>query len=219
MLFLAVTGGFFVENLREHHLEKEHAEEFAKNLIGDLMKDTADFNEAIASKQRNVHGIDTLIHVMNQPHYKGQVKDFMRLFGYVKNNYYITRYDATSQQLTFSGSLRYFGDMKLYSRLTSYYAQIRKYNDLNNLIYLRIPFIDGLSGIFDFRDPGDNYHHDRLATDKTEWLSDHSASLNRMITYSWMVQHMYAGQSNDIVKLRHQAIELILEIKKEYDLD
>ncbi len=41
MLFLAVTAGFFVENLREHYVEKERALGLVSSLETDLRKDTA----------------------------------------------------------------------------------------------------------------------------------------------------------------------------------
>jgi hypothetical protein len=40
MLFLAVTLGFFVENQREHYIEKLRAKQFAKTLVEDLAADT-----------------------------------------------------------------------------------------------------------------------------------------------------------------------------------
>src|SRR6185295_11376515 len=39
MLFLAVTLGFFVENQREHYVEHQRANEFAKSLVKDLQND------------------------------------------------------------------------------------------------------------------------------------------------------------------------------------
>src|SRR5687768_17795453 len=45
MLFLAVTLGFFVENEREHYIEKTRAKELAKNLLEDLKSDTATMHQ------------------------------------------------------------------------------------------------------------------------------------------------------------------------------
>lgn len=41
MLFLAVTAGFFVENLREHYIESQQAHEYAQSLYDDLRADTS----------------------------------------------------------------------------------------------------------------------------------------------------------------------------------
>ena len=40
MLFLAVTLGFFVENQREHYVEKKRAKQFAQAMVKDLERDT-----------------------------------------------------------------------------------------------------------------------------------------------------------------------------------
>ena len=103
MLFLAVFLGFVAENIREDKVEKSRAVKFAKNLLSDLKKDTAEFSVAIVQQQTNSKGIDTLIHLLRNPDYQSHLKDFLSKFHYIYNNYIITRYDATSQQLIHSG--------------------------------------------------------------------------------------------------------------------
>src|SRR6201989_1197714 len=46
MLFLAVTMGFFAENIRENYVEHKRAREYASLLIEDLATDTVAFNNA-----------------------------------------------------------------------------------------------------------------------------------------------------------------------------
>jgi hypothetical protein len=41
MIFLAVTMGFFAENIREHLVERHKAKEYISSLVGDLGNDTA----------------------------------------------------------------------------------------------------------------------------------------------------------------------------------
>ncbi len=47
MLFLAVTLGFFVENQREHMVEKKKEKQIISALYSDLKKDTANLNDII----------------------------------------------------------------------------------------------------------------------------------------------------------------------------
>src|SRR5712671_2012112 len=47
MLFLAVTLGFFVENQREHMVEKKKEKQIISALYSDLRKDTANLNDII----------------------------------------------------------------------------------------------------------------------------------------------------------------------------
>src|SRR5665647_367231 len=44
MIFLAVTLGFFAENIRENYVEHKSAREYASLLIEDLATDTVDLN-------------------------------------------------------------------------------------------------------------------------------------------------------------------------------
>jgi hypothetical protein len=43
MLFLAVTAGFFVENMRENYIEHHRAKQFSKQLLADLRLDSLMF--------------------------------------------------------------------------------------------------------------------------------------------------------------------------------
>jgi len=46
MIFLAVTMGFFAENIRENYVEHKSAREYASLLIEDLATDTVELNRA-----------------------------------------------------------------------------------------------------------------------------------------------------------------------------
>ena len=52
MIFLAVTLGFFAENLREHFTEGKIEKEYAECMIKDLKADTASFSTTIKSSSR-----------------------------------------------------------------------------------------------------------------------------------------------------------------------
>ena len=47
MIFLAVTMGFFAENVREHFTEKAKGKEYIKSFVEDLSSDTAEYNKII----------------------------------------------------------------------------------------------------------------------------------------------------------------------------
>src|SRR5205814_1270712 len=54
MIFLAVTMGFFAENIREHYTEKNNAREYAQLLVNDLISDTFELN-------KTTHGLSRII--------------------------------------------------------------------------------------------------------------------------------------------------------------
>lgn len=51
MIFLAVTLGFFAENLREHFVENKRTEEYVHSLYDNLKVDTATLQRTYDEKQ------------------------------------------------------------------------------------------------------------------------------------------------------------------------
>jgi hypothetical protein len=47
MIFLAVTLGFFAENIRESIKDKNQLHEYVQSMVNDLQSDTVMYNEAI----------------------------------------------------------------------------------------------------------------------------------------------------------------------------
>src|SRR5258705_12566676 len=65
MLFLAVTLGFFVENQREHYIEKKRAAEDASDLLFDLARDTSRLNDGIDYYTWRENSQDSLISLLS----------------------------------------------------------------------------------------------------------------------------------------------------------
>ena len=205
------------QEYRKKKHEKSRAVKFAKNLLSDLKKDTTEFSVAIIQQQTNSKGIDTLIHILRKPDYQSHLKDFLSKFHYIYNNYIITRYDATSQQLTFTGNLRLFENINLYNSLTSYYSQVKKYNEtMNSLSSFRLPIIDNLAAMLDYRNEIDSSIHLHGVTDATTWLPGNEQALNKLILNISALQAIYSVQVMQINKLKQQAIQLVNQISQEY---
>jgi hypothetical protein len=65
MLFLAVTLGFFAENLRESYIHKEKGKKYLHQLVLDLKQDTAKINFCINFKNIKEIQADSLINLIN----------------------------------------------------------------------------------------------------------------------------------------------------------
>lgn len=117
MLFLAVTLGFFAENLRDQYIEKERAHEYLLHLESDV--------------DNNIHFIDSLIVKDNQ-----LIRKFDSAFLYlatattldvdslyinipVNVNRFLSKND-TYEQMKSSGSLRYVKDQRLLDLILDY---------------------------------------------------------------------------------------------------
>src|SRR5262245_40833103 len=60
MLFLAVNLGFFVENKREHYIERLRVKEFAQSLASDIARDTANLAYIINRIKIQIRNTDSL---------------------------------------------------------------------------------------------------------------------------------------------------------------
>jgi hypothetical protein len=120
MLFLAITLGFFVENQREHYIERRRAKQYAGLLIADLKSDTSFFKKE-ANRLSGLQGrFDTLINLLRQPVSAANDLIANRLFyiNYVSDATVIT---ATYNQMKTSGSLRYIKNPRVIANLQEYY--------------------------------------------------------------------------------------------------
>ena len=133
MLFLAITLGFFVENQREHYVERKRAKEFAKLLVDDLITDTSELNLAYRAWNNIIIASDSLS-VLLQPTKTRIHGAKLYFYGYWSSwRWSVISRDATLQQLKSSGSMRYFGDISLIRKILNYEEAIK----LNALLQTR----------------------------------------------------------------------------------
>src|SRR6185503_6813708 len=67
MLFLAVSAGFLVENLREHYIENQREKQFIKSFVEDLKQDTININANTQLRTTKMLMMDSLIKLLNGP--------------------------------------------------------------------------------------------------------------------------------------------------------
>ena len=129
MLFLAVTAGFFVENLREHYVEQKRAKDFAGLLISDLNADRAELNRASRILANIIAAGDSLASQLSAADAKRIPGGKLYFYEYwAAWRWRVTSRDATLQQLKNSGSLRYMNN--------SLVRKILDYEESLKIIYL-----------------------------------------------------------------------------------
>ncbi len=109
MIFLAVTLGFFAENIREYISEHERAKQFAVSMLKDLQEDTAQLKPYRDYFNRAAENVDTLMQILGTGDLKNISSGKLYWYGLWggAHKYFIAN-DATFQQMKSSGSLRYF---------------------------------------------------------------------------------------------------------------
>lgn len=61
MIFIAVTLGFFAENIRERISNNEKERHYIENLIKDLEKDSTYITHSILENKTKIAGLDSLL--------------------------------------------------------------------------------------------------------------------------------------------------------------
>ena len=125
MIFLAVTLGFFAENIREHISEHKNAKILSQSLIEDIEQDTAFLTKAIIFSNAKITGCDSLLSMLLLPRNEWNDTSFYRYLSFVSPSNPFFPTDGTYKQITTSGSLKYF-DQTIINQLNAYDVQLKK---------------------------------------------------------------------------------------------
>lgn len=120
MLFLAVSAGFFVENIREHMVEKKRATVLAAALIKDLQKDTAQLTWLLDFGKVKKAQIDSFCDLLNQPFNQIPSRTYYHLATNIQSSFDFAQTNGTINQLKNAGYLRYFSIDSLPGFLSEY---------------------------------------------------------------------------------------------------
>ena len=133
ILFLAVTLGFFVENQREHFIEKKRAKEYARLLADDLSFDIAELNRSERVLNKIIEAGDSLGRLLSADDIKKIPGGKLYYYEYWSGwRWSIISRDATLQQLKSSGALRYIHNTTLIRKILSYEESVRVIYMLQN---------------------------------------------------------------------------------------
>lgn len=122
MIFLAVTLGFFAENIRERITEHERAKEYAKSFVGDIEIDTGELNRGLQQTRFLIESIDSITSISSRWDKRPVVPgDFYFYSRFVSYTYTIDWSRSTIDQLIQSGNLRYFKNKDLVGEINYYY--------------------------------------------------------------------------------------------------
>ena len=116
MIFLAVTLGFFAENLREHISDSDRETEFAKELYTELRDDSTAAANLLLKRFEKEKDMDYLRSYFKDSSLTDLPKKFYPAFTttfYLINSYAFEPKDGILSQLRNSGSIRYFKSVAL----------------------------------------------------------------------------------------------------------
>jgi hypothetical protein len=108
MIFLAVTLGFFAENLRERIADHSKEKEYMISMIEDLEKDTLNINTEVKGNRILLSGLDTLLDLLSHPKNDTIYQRKLFISSLVNTYWYMPMEfsDFTISQLKYSGNFR-----------------------------------------------------------------------------------------------------------------
>jgi hypothetical protein len=218
MIFLAVTLGFFAENIREHYVEHKRAHQYASLLIQDINKNTLQVQQELERRKIMELSFDTLKNLL--------------LNNRIDSNFQIVKHvvllsetlplpitTATFSQMQNSGSLRYIQDPELTGLLTDYFntlipltqtdiEQEFQINRDNNQKFIQQHF--NLLQV----DTSDNVltaYPDIYDWNKRVAVQMFNAMVNTSIWNQWIME-------KDLLPIKEQGKLLVTHLQKEYNL-
>jgi hypothetical protein len=123
MIFLAVTLGFFAEQMRENFAEHDREKEYLRSMLEDLKTDTANINAFYSHSNIVISQIDSLMHLIKSPDRNNYGQRIYYLARVITTGLgrFILR-DRTYEEMKSSGSLRLVNDDALSDSISKYYA-------------------------------------------------------------------------------------------------
>ena len=146
MLFLAVTLGFFVENLREHYIEKKKERQYVSAIVNDLAIDTNWVNAYSHNLRLSIQSFDSVILLLGQ----NKQDDFSRrrLYFLVRMAIRLTNAnrvnDNAYEQMKSSGNLRLLHKRSIVDSISSYYF------NLKGLELANVPLLERAQSLIEF---------------------------------------------------------------------
>src|SRR5579862_340970 len=125
MIFLAVTLGFFAEQIRESFSDRSREKEYMKLMVEDLRSDTVLLSSNIRLRQQRIKMIDSLIFLLTSPFIKENGNTIYFFARSISPPLNIFPNDRTIQQLKSSGSLRLIRDLKVSDGIMAYDQKMR----------------------------------------------------------------------------------------------
>ncbi|MHA8051160.1 hypothetical protein V7S79_08575 [Aquirufa sp. ROCK-SH2] len=223
MLFLAVTLGFFVENYREHFVEREREKEFLELIVKDLTMDIRMVDSNLYYRNIRASICKEFADTYTNETYKKDTGPFYLNSRRLHVRYLFERTDAGFQLLKNAGGLRLIHNPEIVQAIQHYensIAAIEKFQE-GEMNYLR-EYSRANGEIFDIKvlmkysgGKVSNYFSYLMPKENPPLLSNDPVKLNLMMTHFFGMD-----KSNYVVmffeeKLKNEGEDLIHIIEKQ----
>ncbi|TMI78544.1 MAG: hypothetical protein E6H10_16925 [Bacteroidetes bacterium] len=232
MIFLAVTLGFFAENIRERATESHREKQFAQQLYSELREDSIVVAQKISERRRKEKAMDYVAIYLKDSSLEDLPEQFypaLTMDLYLINRFAFEPKDGILSQLRNSGSLRFFKSVYLQKLLGDINVSINNIRNRNEqeYQYFANPIKPFMLKYYDFswlnelRSINDTSPIHELVYDYNKFnfhvkgrlmnLSslDRDEASNMVLFYKQMVVSTRTLQLNDYVKINHKILEAL----------
>ncbi|SRR5579871_730717 len=124
MIFLAVSLGFFAENIREYFADHSKEKQYINSMVADLKGDTAGLNDVIDANIKKAAGVDTMTSLLNKASLTPDDEKQLYILNsrYASNIAKMDWNDGTIRQLLTSGNLRLMSEQGTSDSIMNYYG-------------------------------------------------------------------------------------------------
>jgi hypothetical protein len=134
MIFLAVTLGFFAEQLREHYIEINTEKDYVESLYNDLKMDSLTIQLRIEEKKWIESKFDSVETMLASNDISSNNEFIYYVQKYLEFNEVFTSQDVTYQQLKSSGGFRFLKNIELYKKVSDYYNLYARYQEIDGKV-------------------------------------------------------------------------------------
>ena len=211
MIFLAVTLGFFAENIREHITEKKQGEIYIKSLIEDLEKDTAQYTLLIQQLTIEDSVTDNIVNCYDTIQHNFQSNSCLKaiiphLLGFKDFVYN----DKTMQELKNAGGLRLINSKAVRDSITRYDALVhRELIHQEGLEAYQQKTIDATNAIINFSAFNQMYSNKKSGDYNIEFLQTNKQAIDNYFNVLLVFKRNLTGQKTIMKNLKTVATGLI----------
>jgi hypothetical protein len=221
MIFLAVTMGFFAENLRENVTDSYKTHQFAQSLVQDIKIDVQECDEVQSSMEEHVKIYDSLLAYMAAAGPIWTNKTYY-LFCKTSDWNYFQPDNKTIDQLKSTGSLRLFETDDGSDTIASYYQSSSNLIDYGNTFKKIFDEYHSLAmQVFDYSQVRDMIYQPTKLLDSSlhlELLTDDKKVIKRAYNELFVLRLISVDYINDVKSLKKRGISCANFLKKQYDI-
>ena len=219
MLFLAVTLGFFVENMREHYIEHKRGLQYIRSFVEDLKTDTAGFSHIITQYRLKETQLDQLYLCYDSINLKLGSICINKIYAATIGFQDLIFTDRTLQQLKNAGGLRLLTEQDadsiiMYDQFLRYLLKVES----TSLQEMQTRVRNTRNSVFAYSEIMESGWAKGAQPEKVNLISTDKELLNRFFNEVMVYRFACRFQFRQTIKLREKAVALIKFYSEKYHL-